>query len=44
MNAFAIGTDKASAIVFTEAMLNRLDTREIGGVLAMKLHTLKIMI
>ena len=41
MNAFAIGTDNASAIVFTEAMLNRLDTREIGGVLAHEIAHIK---
>ena len=33
MNAFAIGSN-SSAIVFSEAMLNQLDIREIGGVMA----------
>ena len=34
MNAFAIGSEDSSAIVFSEAMLNHLDIREIGGVMA----------
>jgi len=34
MNAFAIGSEDSSAIVFSEAMLNNLNIREIGGVMA----------
>ena len=41
MNAFAIGSEDSSAIVFSEAMLNNLDIREIGGVMAHEIAHIK---
>ena len=41
MNAFAIGSENSSAIVFSEAILNNLDIREIGGVMAHEIAHIK---